>query len=162
MATFGMLHEIGGDLLVIIVCQRHLGYRPIAKIKITGKPGIPRQMRFLIPQHVAARGVIERFCQPRQIVLSARFLGLIHGENHRTQKRWLRAGEMICAIGIKHRSVVFDLVEEVLDHALRQVNPAIAQQATNNKVTIPTIHFVEHAARHHVAMLQIQQSVGSA
>ncbi len=68
-----------------------------------------------------------------------------------------RAREIVSAIGVQHGSVMLDLEEEVIHHALGQRLPVIGLQSQNDEVTVPTVHFVEASAGNDVWAGQIEQ-----
>src|ERR1700731_4332170 len=69
------------------------------------------------------------------------------------------ASEIISAIGIQYGSVVLEFKEKILNHTARQIDSPVAHQSQNNEVTIPSIHFVETAARHDVTVWQEKQTL---
>ena len=85
--------------------------------------------------------------------------GVVDIDEHRTHERRLRTREVISAIGVEHRAVVLDLEEEVIDHAARQFDASGAQQAANDEVAVPAVHFVEASAGHNVFVREIKQAV---
>ena len=52
---------------------------------------------------------------------------------------------------------MLNLEKEVFHHAPGKINPAGPDQSEDNEVAIPTIHFVETAARNNIFVLEIQQ-----
>ncbi len=53
---------------------------------------------------------------------------------------------------------MFDFKKEILDHAAREIDAAVADQAANDEVTVPAVHFIEAAAGNHVAIFEIEKS----
>src|SRR6202049_2993751 len=87
-------------------------------------------------------------------------LCLINCKHHGTQKRWLRARQVISSVGVEQSSIILNFKKEVLDHTARQVDSSVADQAQNNEVAIPTVHFIESAARHDILVRQVEQPMG--
>ena len=83
------------------------------------------------------------------------FLRIVHGKNHGGKKWRLRAAEVIAAVGVQDIAVVFDLEEKIFNHATRQICSPVANEAANNKITIPAIHFVEAAARNYIFIFEV-------
>jgi hypothetical protein len=54
---------------------------------------------------------------------------------------------------------LFNLEQEIVDHAACQFHSPGAQQSENYEITVPSIHFVEAAAGNHIFIFQIEQSV---
>src|SRR5580704_17587746 len=95
--------------------------------------------------------------QPRFVVMSSSFLGVINLHDHGSQKWGLRASQIVRAVGVQNRPVMLDFKEEVLHHYARQVDSPIVQQPQNDEITVPTIHFVETATGHNVTIRKEQQ-----
>jgi hypothetical protein len=55
---------------------------------------------------------------------------------------------------------VFDFEQEILDHTLGKVDAAVSDQAANDEIAVPAVHFVELAARDDVGMTQKEQAFG--
>jgi hypothetical protein len=53
---------------------------------------------------------------------------------------------------------MLNLEKEIIDHPLRQLDPAIPKQAQNNEITVPPVHFIESSTWHYVPILEIEQS----
>src|SRR5580658_11292719 len=53
---------------------------------------------------------------------------------------------------------MFNLKKEVVHHAACKFQPPVSQQTADNKITIPSIHFIETSARHDILIFQIKQS----
>ena len=85
--------------------------------------------------------------------------GIIDIDEHRAQKGRLGATQIVSSVGVEHRAVMLDLKKEIVHHAPGQLYAPFTQQATNNKVAIPAIHFIEAAAWNYVLVLQIKQPV---
>ncbi len=80
-------------------------------------------------------------------------------QDHRGQKRRLRTRQVIRPVRVQDRSVVLDLVDEVVDHVAGKRQLVILEQADLDEVTVPAVHFIEASAWHHVGSGQIQQAV---
>src|ERR1700683_5723782 len=107
----------------------------------------------MVPLHVGV-GILE----PGSVVLARRFLRLVDRHDHGTEKWRLGARQIVSAIGIEHRAVMFDLKEKFLYHSPRQCQASIAQQTTDYEITVPSVHFIKAAARHNVLVLEVKQS----
>ena len=86
-------------------------------------------------------------------------VGVVHSENHGTEKWRLGAGEVIGAIGIKNGPIVVDLKEEILHHASCEIESAVFKKAANNEVAVPTVHFIEASAWDDVRIGQVEQAL---
>src|SRR5579871_6716566 len=116
-------------------------------------------MREARPHFVIFFEIGIRALQPGSIWFRSRLLqSPINIDNHRTDKRWLRASQIIGSIRIEHRAVVLNLEEEIFHHAARQLHPSGLQKATNDEITVPSVHFVESPAWHDVVVRKIKQT----
>src|ERR1700683_2330871 len=115
-------------------------------------------MRSARPHGVVALHIGVGGLQPNSVVLPGRGLRLMNSHHHRTEKWRLGARQIVSAIGIEHRAVMFDLKEKVLYHSPRQCQASIAQQTTAYEITVPSVHFIKAAARHNVLVLEVKQS----
>ena len=97
--------------------------------------------------------------KPVAVVAAFRFLGVVHGHDHRGQEGRLRARQHIASVGVQKRAVVGDLEKEVLHHAARQVDAARLHESADDEVAVPPVHLVEHPARNNVGMRKIKESV---
>ena len=75
------------------------------------------------------------------------------------KKRRLRASEVVGAVGVEDGAVVFDLEEEVLDHVLGEVCAVVFDEAEDDEVAVPAVHFVEAASRHDIGIGKIEQAL---
>src|SRR5882724_274175 len=116
-------------------------------------------MRIAVPGFVIPAGIAISFFQPGSIFVPGSFLSVINIHDHGCKKRRLRASQVVSAIGVEDCSVVRDLKEEIFHHAARQVDSAVAEQSDDDETTIPAVHFIESAARHHIAIFEIKQAV---
>ena len=66
--------------------------------------------------------------------------------NHISQKWWLGASQVVCAVGVENFAVVFDAKSEVFDHGFCQITPFIDNQPKRFHVAIPAIHLIEATA----------------
>src|SRR5262249_9461410 len=53
---------------------------------------------------------------------------------------------------------MLDLEEKVLHHSASEVHALVTQQAANNKVAVPAVHFIEAATGYDVLVWKIKQS----
>src|SRR5436190_15209438 len=113
-------------------------------------------MRIAVPGLVIPAGIAISFFQPGSVLMTGSFLSLINIHDHGCKKRRLRASQVVGAIGAEDCSVVRDLEEKIFHHPSRQLDPAIAQQSDYDEITIPTVHFIESAARHYIAIFEIK------
>src|SRR5450755_4955785 len=90
--------------------------------------------------------------------MSGSFVRLVHSHDHRREERGLRASQVVRAICIQDGAVMFDFEKEILNHAPCQIDSPITQQAQNDEVAVPTIHFVESAAWDYVLVLEVKQA----
>src|ERR1700729_1047941 len=82
--------------------------------------------------------------------------------DHGSEKRRLRTREEVGAVGVEDCTVVFDLKEEVLDHALGEFPVglfSLFNKAEDDEITVPAVHFVEAASGHHVAIGKVEQTL---
>src|ERR1017187_2599967 len=84
---------------------------------------------------------------------------IVNVDQHRTQKRRVRAGQAVWAVRVEHCAVVLNFEEEVVDHATRQFDAPGANEPANNEVTIPPVHFIETPAENYIFVFQIEQSM---
>src|SRR5215472_19273167 len=111
-------------------------------------------MRSFDPHSMVALDVLVGLFEPGAIVLSGGLCGLMDGHHHRTQKRRLRAGQVVSAIGVEHGAVVLNLEEEIVHHSARQIQSSVPQQAANNEIAIPSVHFIEASAWNYVLVFE--------
>ena len=154
----GMVHQPVGNLVVVLGMIGDIGHRPLAHVEITRQSGVAGELGLVRPERVVAHSVCVGAGKPLGVALARGFVGRIHREDHGGKKRRLRAREVVGAIGVEDRTIVLDLVEEVLDHAARQVAFVVLQQAANDEVAVPAIHLVEAAAGNDVAVGHIEQA----
>src|SRR5579864_4367442 len=86
--------------------------------------------------------------------------GFVDGANNTGQKWRLRAGEIIAAVSIWNLSIALDLVKEIVGNAAREITTSILKEAENNKITVPTIQFVEPSAGHDIGHAAERFAVG--
>src|SRR5439155_5147520 len=67
--------------------------------------------------------------------------------------------QKIGAVGVQDRTVLGDLVQEVVGHVAGQLDFSRAQQTNLNEVAVPAVHLVEAAAGHYVGIRQVEQAV---
>jgi hypothetical protein len=84
---------------------------------------------------------------------------LVHLTDHRGEKWRLRPGEEVSSVCVEDGSVVFDLEEKVFDHALGKLRSLVFDQAEDDEVAVPAVHFVKAASGHHVAIGKIEQAL---
>ncbi len=131
----GMSDQPVDHVDVVAAVVSDIGHRPLADIEIPGQPGIPGAVDATQPEIVIAAGIGIGLDQPLLLLRKigrrpvARTRRVVDGANHRAQQRRLRAGEEVGAVGVEHRSIILNLVEEVLDHTAGQIHPAVVQQA---------------------------------
>ena len=144
----------------LIFVLQGLGGWPFAEIVVAGKPRGPGQMWRPRPHRVISFHVPVSRLQPGSVILPRRLLRQMNRHYHRTEKRRLGARQIVSAVGIEHRTVVLDFKEKIVHHASRQFEAPVSQQAENNKVTVPAIHFVKAPSRNNVLILEIEQACG--
>src|SRR5580658_4750370 len=83
---------------------------------------------------------------------------LVNFADHRAEKRGLRAGEEVGAVRVKDGSVVFDLEEKILDHVSSELGSVVVDQAEDDEVAVPAVHFVEAASWYDVGIGKIKQT----
>src|SRR6202048_1543156 len=139
-----MLQKIFRDFLVVIgFVLEAFGCGAGAEIETSGKSGVPREMRIVDPQRVLTHRRSVSALQPCAVLVTLRLLRFVDTENHRSEKRRLRAAEVVGAVAIQDRAVVFDFEKEILDHATREFDFSGTQQSAKDEVTVPSVHFIE-------------------
>ena len=113
---------------VVFILQRLLR-RTFTKFVIPGKTSAAGQMRSLRPDLVVPFHIVIGGLDPCPVVLTRCFLRFMNGPPHRAKKPRLRARQIISAIGIQHRAMVFKLENKVVYHPARQFYSPISQQA---------------------------------
>ncbi len=83
---------------------------------------------------------------------------MVYRENHGTEKWRLRTSEVIGAVGVEDRTVVFDFEEEILYHTPSEIELSVFDKSAHDEVTVPSIHFIEPAARDNVRIGQVEQA----
>ena len=87
---------------------------------------------------------------------------VINFADHRGEKRRLRTGEEVGAVGVEDCAVVFDLVKKVLDHSFGKLRIHFVlffDETENDEVAVPAIHFVESASRYDVAIGEVEEAL---
>src|SRR6266851_4623647 len=84
---------------------------------------------------------------------------LVDLPNHGGQKGRLRTGEEVGSVCVEDRAVVFDLEEEVFDHAAGEFGALVRDEAKKDEVAVPAIHLVEAAAGNHVPVGKIEETL---
>src|SRR3954452_1745499 len=107
---------------------------PFAIIVVAGQSGRACEMRLANPVLIIFCGKRVRVFQPRAIGMASGLLSFVYARNHRGQKRRLGAGQKISAIGVEDGAVVFNFKEEIIDHALREINAAVSQKSDYDEV----------------------------
>src|ERR1700730_2659749 len=117
-------------------------------------------MRFLRPHVVISH--CECICsgEPILVLMACGLLRIINGQNHGGEKWWLRAAQVIAAVGVQHVAIVFDLKEKIFNHTSRQIDSAVANQSANNEITVPSVHFVEAAAGDYIFIFEVEKARG--
>ena len=116
-------------------------------------------MRIARPHSVIFFEVGIGALQPGCVGMSILLGSTVDIDEHGTEEGRLGTREIVRAIGIEHGAVMLDLKKEIVDHPTRQLQATRAQQAANNEVTVPTIHFVETSAGDDIFVRQVQQPV---
>src|ERR1700733_6536710 len=86
---------------------------------------------------------------------------LIDLADHRREKRRLRTGEKVGAVGIENCAVVFDFVEKVLDHSPGKLCISFVlffNEAEDDEIAVPAVHFVESASGDDVTIGKIEEA----
>ena len=83
----------------------------------------------------------------------------INAQQHLSEKRRLRTREVVSPVGVQDLSVLADFIKEIVGHVFGQIQLPITQQPGLDEETVPAIHLVEAAARHHVGIGQIEQAL---
>ena len=131
----GMSDQPVDHVDVVAAVVSDIRHRPLADIEIPGQAGVPGAVDATQPEIMIAPGIGVGAGQP---LLLPRKIGrrpvagtrrVVDGANHGTQQRRLRASEKVGAVGVEHRSIILNLVEEVLHHTAGQIHPAVVQQA---------------------------------
>src|ERR1700761_791395 len=117
-------------------------------------------MRRRNPLRVVALGEFVRARQPLGVALRGIGFRVVDRQDHRGEKRWLRACEVVGAIGVENGAVILNLVEKILDHSLRDSGVPSRDQAANDEVAVPAIHFVETATGHDIRIYEMEQAFG--
>ncbi len=147
------------DSAIVVVGIAHdFGHRTIAMIEIAGEAGISREVWRIDPLLVIAQGIGVTAFKPGVVGAAGREVGVKQRQNHGGEKGRLGAREVIGAIGVQDAAVVIELEEEVFDHALGEGDALIAEQAQNDEIAVPTIHFVELAAGNDVRVFEVEQA----
>src|SRR6266853_1834654 len=102
--------------------------RAISTIEITREACVARQMWLPIPLLVVADGKWIGLFKPRKILFSRGLFCFINSHDHGTEKRRLRAGQVIGSICIQNPAIVLDLEKEILNHSFSQLRAMIAKQ----------------------------------
>src|SRR5580698_3998926 len=118
-------------------------------------------MRVAGPHLIILYGVAIRLGQPGSILRAARLIRFIYGDDHGTQEGWLRASEVVGAIGVEHSAIMLNFEQEIINHPSGDAGVAGAQQAPDDEVTVPTIHFVESPAGNNIRVFQEQEAGGA-
>src|SRR5260370_29080405 len=84
---------------------------------------------------------------------------LVDLPNHGGQKGRLRTGEEGGGVYVEDRAVVFDLEEEVFDHAAGEFGALVRDEAKKDEVAVPAIHLVEAAAGNHVPVGKVEETL---
>jgi hypothetical protein len=124
---------------------RHFRDGSGSNVEVAREARIARQMWLSDPDVVVAFGITVGAGEPGFCNGLAGGV-LVEFANHRGEKGRLRTREVIGAIGVENGAVVFDLEEEVLDHAARKFGALVGDEAQDDEVTVPAIHLVEAAA----------------
>ncbi len=85
-------------------------------------------------------------------------LGFVDFANHFREERGLRAGEEVGAVGVEEGAVVFDFEEEVFGHAAGEFEAVVREQAEDDEVAVPAVHFVEAAAGDDVFVGEVEEA----
>jgi len=160
----GMLDERANHVAVVGVGVGHFGHRACAVIEVAGETGMAGQVFRPRPRGVVLLrdgvGVLQPVDSLRAAGGSRGKTGRVleHEADHRGEKRRLRAGEIVGAIGVENGAVVLHFEEEVVDDALGERFSVLGFQSQNNKKTVPAVHFVEAATGNDVGVRQIEQA----
>ncbi len=139
VAALRVEQEVSGNAAIGVglVLQAFRG-GSVAEIEIAREAGVAREMRVAVPHLVVfARPLVALF-EEFAIVFAGGLLGFVDRQDHRRQKRRLRARQEVGAVGIQHRAVVLDLEEEVLDDAARQIESLVFDQSAHDEVACPS------------------------
>ncbi len=145
------------DVGIVAGVIRHLGNGAIAEIVVASQSGCSRAVLWRGPEGIVALSITVGSCEPRSIGGGVRGGMLIDLANHRRQKRWLRAGKEVGAVRVEDRAIVLDFEEEVFYHSACEVHASVVDQSEENEVAVPSIHLVEAASWHDVAIRQVEQ-----
>ena len=75
-------------------------------------------------------------------------MGCFKDRLHHPCKIWrLRAVEIPCPAAIRHVSILFDQIHDILYVTQSQIRPAVLQKPFIGKEGIPVVHFLESAFR---------------
>jgi hypothetical protein len=84
---------------------------------------------------------------------------VMDGKDGEAEDRRLGAGEVVSAVGVQHGAIMVDLV----NHLIRQLSGGfiftVEEKSERDGPAIPAVHFIEPAARHHVTVGKIEQTV---
>ena len=154
----GVREEPANDVKVIAAVVGHLGHGAFADVVVAGEAGVSSLMDGRGPKFVVALSVAVGFGEP---FLGERFVAwmLVDFPDHRGEKRGLGSGEEVSAVCVKDGSVVFDLEEEVFDHALGKFCAVVFYQSEDDEVAVPAIHLVEAASGYDVAIGEVEQAL---
>src|SRR5580692_541010 len=115
-------------------------------------------MRVAGPHLIILYGVAIRLGQPGSILRAARLIRFIYGGNLGTQEGWLRASEVVGAIGVEHSAIMLNFKQEIIYHPSGEADVTGAQQAPDDEVTVPAIHLVESPAGNDIRVFQEQEA----
>src|SRR5579864_2147202 len=88
----GMHQKIFSHFAIIMAwIAQNFRHRAIAAAEVTREAGITRQMRRRSPLFVVLARIAVPFSEPRFVFMAVDFFGLVHRENHRSEKWRLRA-----------------------------------------------------------------------
>ncbi len=124
-----MIHQPVDDVDVVVAVVGDIGHRTLADIEIPRQAGLSGTVNATQPEIVIAARVRVSARQPFLLLAEIGRRGIAgnfrvkNSSNHRTQQRRLRTGEEVRAVGVEHRSVILNLVKEVLHHAVEPDPP---------------------------------------
>ena len=134
-----------GSVVASLILQS-FRHRSLSEVVIARQPGGSRQMRITHPHLIIFAGVFVSFFEPRPIRVTGGLFRLVHGHDHGSKKRRLRARQEVSPVSVQQGAIVLDLEEKVLHHAACQISPPVAQQSHDDEIAVPPIHLVEPAA----------------
>ena len=158
-----MLDEPAQHVDVVVAVVGHFRHRAVAEVEVAREAGCSRFVFGARPGGVVLFGESDGVLKPGARCAAARGKArwiFVDGANHRGEEGWLRAREVVCAVGVENAAVMLDLEEKVVDHAFGESFAVIGFEAEDDEVAVPAVHLVKAAAGHDVGVGKIEEPFG--